>query len=407
MVNIAVLGYGTVGSGVVEVINTNHESINKRAGKEINIKYVLDLRDFEGDPVQKILVHDYDVILKDPEVDIVVEVMGGVEPAYTFTKQALLNGKSVCTSNKELVAKHGAELLAIAKEHKLNYLFEASVGGGIPIIRPLNSSLTADEITEITGILNGTTNYILTEMAEKGAAFEDVLKVAQEKGYAERNPEADVEGYDACRKIAILTSLVAGEQVDYEDIHTEGITKITETDFKYAKAMKASIKLLGMSKKVDGTFYSIVAPFMIGQQHPLIGVNGVFNGIFVHGNVLDDVMFYGRGAGKLPTASAVVSDVVDAVKHMHTNIMTIWEERKSNLGKFEDCENKFFVRMKDKGLDDDQMFGIKDAFGDVLYVKAPGVTDELAFVTNRMCEKDFADHIAKFEDVYSVIRVDF
>ncbi len=407
MVNIAVLGYGTVGSGVVEVINTNHESINKRAGKEINIKYVLDLRDFEGDPVQKILVHDYDVILKDPEVDIVVEVMGGVEPAYTFTKQALLNGKSVCTSNKELVAKHGAELLAIAKEHKLNYLFEASVGGGIPIIRPLNSSLTADEITEITGILNGTTNYILTEMAEKGAAFEDVLKVAQEKGYAERNPEADVEGYDACRKIAILTSLVAGEQVDYEDIHTEGITKITETDFKYAKAMKASIKLLGMSKKVDGTFYSIVAPFMIGQQHPLIGVNGVFNGIFVHGNVLDDVMFYGRGAGKLPTASAVVSDVVDAVKHMHTNIMTIWEERKSNLGKFEDCENKFFVRMKDKGLDDDQMFGIKDAFGDVLYVKAPGVTDELAFVTNRMREKDFADHIAKFEDVYSVIRVDF
>ena len=407
MVNIAVLGYGTVGSGVVEVINTNHESINKRAGKEINIKYVLDLRDFEGDPVQKILVHDYDVILKDPEVDIVVEVMGGVEPAYTFTKQALLNGKSVCTSNKELVAKHGAELLAIAKEHKLNYLFEASVGGGIPIIRPLNSSLTADEITEITGILNGTTNYILTEMAEKGAAFEDVLKIAQEKGYAERNPEADVEGYDACRKIAILTSLVAGEQVDYEDIHTEGITKITETDFKYAKAMKASIKLLGMSKKVDGTFYSIVAPFMIGQQHPLIGVNGVFNGIFVHGNVLDDVMFYGRGAGKLPTASAVVSDVVDAVKHMHTNIMTIWEERKSNLGKFEDCENKFFVRMKDKGLDDDQMFGIKDAFGDVLYVKALGVTDELAFVTNRMREKDFADHIAKFEDVYSVIRVDF
>ena len=407
MVNIAVLGYGTVGSGVVEVINTNHESINKRAGNEINIKYVLDLRDFEGDPVQKILVHDYDVILKDPEVDIVVEVMGGVEPAYTFTKQALLNGKSVCTSNKELVAKHGAELLAIAKEHKLNYLFEASVGGGIPIIRPLNSSLTADEITEITGILNGTTNYILTEMAEKGAAFEDVLKIAQEKGYAERNPEADVEGYDACRKIAILTSLVAGEQVDYEDIHTEGITKITETDFKYAKAMKASIKLLGMSKKVDGTFYSIVAPFMIGQQHPLIGVNGVFNGIFVHGNVLDDVMFYGRGAGKLPTASAVVSDVVDAVKHMHTNIMTIWEERKSNLGKFEDCENKFFVRMKDKGLDDDQMFGIKDAFGDVLYVKAPGVTDELAFVTNRMREKDFADHIAKFEDVYSVIRVDF
>lgn len=407
MVNIAVLGYGTVGSGVVEVINTNHDSINKRAGKEINVKYVLDLRDFEGDPVQEILVHDYDIILKDPDVDIIVEVMGGVDPAYTFTKQALLAGKSVCTSNKELVAKHGAELLAIAKENKLNYLFEASVGGGIPIIRPLNSSLTADEITEITGILNGTTNYILTEMAEKGAAFEDVLKDAQEKGYAERNPEADIEGYDACRKIAILTSLVAGAQVDYEDIHTEGITKITTADFQYAKALKASIKLLGTSKKINNTFYSMVAPVMIGQSHPLIGVNGVFNGIFVHGNVLDDVMFYGRGAGKLPTASAVVSDVVDAVKHMGTNIMTIWEERKTGLGDFEDFENKFFVRMKDKGLDDDQMLDIKNSFGDVLYVKAPEVKDELAFITKPMREGDFAEHIAKFEDVYSVIRVDF
>lgn len=407
MVNIAVLGYGTVGSGVVEVINTNHDSINKRAGKDINVKYVLDLRDFEGDPVQKILVHDFNIILEDPEVDIVVEVMGGVDPAYTFTKQALLAGKSVCTSNKELVAKHGAELLAIAKKNKLNYLFEASVGGGIPIIRPLNSSLTADEITEITGILNGTTNYILTEMSEKGSAFEDVLKDAQEKGYAERNPEADVEGHDACRKIAILTSLVAGEQVDYEDIYTEGITKITEVDFKYAKALNASIKLLGTSKKVDNTFYSMVAPVMIGQNHPLIGVNGVFNGIFVHGNVLDDVMFYGRGAGKLPTASAVVSDVVDAVKHMHTNIMTIWEERKSRLGKFEEFENKFFVRMKDKGLDDDQMLDIKNAFGNVLYVKAPDITDELAFITEPMREGDFAEHIKKFEDVYSVLRVDF
>lgn len=407
MVNIAVLGYGTVGSGVVEVINTNHDSINKKAGQDIQIKYVLDLRDFEGDPVQNILVHDYNIILKDPEVNIVVEVMGGVEPAYTFTKQALMAGKSVCTSNKELVAKHGAELLALAKKNQLNYLFEASVGGGIPIIRPLNSSLTADEITEITGILNGTTNYILTEMAEKGADFENVLKDAQEKGYAERNPEADIEGYDACRKIAILTSLVAGAQVDYEDVHTEGITKLTETDFKYAKALKASIKLLGTSQKIGDTYYSMVAPVMIGANHPLIGVSGVFNGIFVHGNVLDDVMFYGRGAGKLPTASAVVSDVVDAVKHMHTNIMTIWEERKTKLGAFEDFENRFFVRMKDKGLDDDQMFGIKESFGDVLYVKAPEVNDELAFITEPMREGDFAEHIARFEDVYSVIRVGF
>ena len=237
MIQVAVLGYGTVGSGVVEVINTNSSSINKKAGEEINIKYVLDLRDFPGDPVQEKIVHDFDIILNDPEIRIIAEVMGGVEPAYTFTKKALLAGKSVCTSNKELVARHGAELLQIARENNSNYLFEASCGGGIPIIRPLNSSLTADEIDEITGILNGTTNYILTEMFEKGSDFADVLKEAQDKGYAERNPEADVEGYDACRKIAILSSLAFGRQVSFEDIYTEGITGITAADIKYVKAM--------------------------------------------------------------------------------------------------------------------------------------------------------------------------
>lgn len=407
MVNIAVLGYGTVGSGVVEVIKKNQDIVNKRSGKDINIKYVLDLREFEGDPVQKILVHDFDVILNDKDVDVIVEVMGGVEPAYTFTKQALLAGKSVCTSNKELVAKHGAELLVIAKEKNLNYFFEAAVGGGIPIIRPLNTCLTADDITEITGILNGTTNYILTEMSQKGSAFEEVLSVAQELGYAERNPEADVEGYDACRKIAILTSLVVGEQVDYEDIHTEGITKISSVDFEYAKSLNASIKLLGMSKKMNGKFYSMVAPVMIGKKHPLIHVDDVFNGIFVHGNVLDDAMFYGRGAGKLPTASAVVADVVDAVKNLGVNVPVIWDEKKYELGAFDDFENKFFVRMKDKGLDDDQMMDILHSFGDVLYVKAPGIKDELAFITKPIKESVFAEGIAKFTDVYSVIRVDF
>ncbi len=407
MVNIAVLGYGTVGSGVVEVLNTNQSIVNKRSGKDIHIKYVLDLREFEDDPVQKILVHDYDVILKDKEVDVIVEVMGGLDPAYTFTKQALLAGKSVCTSNKELVAKHGAELLEIAKKHNVNYFFEAAVGGGIPIIRPLNTCLTADDITEITGILNGTTNYILTEMSEKGSAFEEVLLQAQKLGYAERNPEADIEGYDACRKIAILTSLVVGQQVDYEDIHTEGITRITSKDFQYAKSMNASIKLLGMTKKLNGKIYSMVAPVMIGKNHPLINVNGVFNGIFVHGNVLDDVMFYGRGAGKLPTASAVVADVVDAVKNLGVNVPVVWDEKKYELGAFDDFENKFFVRMKDKGLDDDQMMDILSNFGDVLYVKAQGITDELAFITKPIKESVFAEGIAKFTDVYNVIRVDF
>ncbi len=237
MINIAVLGYGTVGSGVVEVINTNQAIINKKAGKEINIKYVLDLRDFPGDPIQEKIVHDFDTILNDPEVKIVAEVMGGIEPAYTFVKKCLLAGKSVTTSNKALVAQHGAELLSIASENNINFLFEASVGGGIPIIRPLNSSITADRIDEITGILNGTTNYMLTKMFYEGANYDEVLKEAQEKGYAERNPEADVEGHDACRKIAILTSLISGNQVDFEDIYTEGITNISVEDMKYAKEL--------------------------------------------------------------------------------------------------------------------------------------------------------------------------
>ena len=250
--NIAVLGYGTVGSGVVEVLTTNRETITKRAGEAIDVKYVLDLRDFPGDPIQEKIVHDYQVILDDPEIKIIVEVMGGVEPAYTFVKKALQVGKSVSTSNKELVAKHGAELLALANEKNVNFLFEASVGGGIPIIRPLNSSLTADEIEEITGILNGTTNYMLTKMFYEGADYASVLKEAQDNGYAERNPEADVEGYDACRKIAILSSLISGQQVDFEDIYTEGITSITAEDIRYATAMNKSIKLLGNSSRGDG-----------------------------------------------------------------------------------------------------------------------------------------------------------
>ena len=305
MINIAVLGYGTVGSGVVEVIEKNKEMVNKKAAQELDIKYILDLRDFPNDPYGHKVIHDFNQILKDDTVTIVCETMGGTGAAYEFTKQALERGKSVCTSNKELVAKHGPELLSIAKAHSCNYLFEASVGGGIPIIRPLNYSLTAEKIEAITGILNGTTNYILSKMEREGADFEEVLKRAQEKGYAERNPEADVEGYDACRKIAILSSLMLGKNVDSEKIYTEGISKISAADFAYAKAAGKTIKLLARSKTVsEDEVLAMVAPFMIDKEHPLSMVNGVFNAVFVTGNMLGDSMYYGKGAGKLPTASA-------------------------------------------------------------------------------------------------------
>ena len=384
--NIAVLGYGTVGSGVVEVLTTNRETITKRAGEAIDVKYVLDLRDFPGDPIQEKIVHDYQVILDDPEVKIIVEVMGGVEPAYTFVKKALQVGKSVSTSNKELVAKHGAELLALANEKNVNFLFEASVGGGIPIIRPLNQSLTADEIDEITGILNGTTNYMLTKMDTAGADYDTVLKEAQDRGYAERHPEADVEGYDACRKIAILTSLAYGMQVDYEDIHTEGITHITETDFKYAKAMNMGIKLLGTSRREEGGLFALVAPMMIAHDHPLYSVNDVFNAILVKGNALGDVMFYGKGAGKLPTASAVVSDVVDEVKHMGTHIMTIWQPQKLHLVEYTLYKSRFFFCAKN-GTEDKA----RALFGDIAICHAEGVDGEYGFVTEPMTVGDFEE----------------
>lgn len=403
MVNIAVLGYGTVGSGVVEVLATNHDAIAKRAGEAINVKYVLDLRDFPGDPIQEKIVHDYQVILDDPDVKIVVEVMGGVEPACTFVRKALLSGKSVATSNKELVARHGAQLLEIARNHNVNFLFEASVGGGIPIIRPLNQSLTADEITEITGILNGTTNYMLTKMDRDGANYADVLKQAQEKGYAERNPEADVEGYDACRKIAILTSLAYGMQVDYEDIHTEGITQITDTDFKYAKLFGKSIKLLGTSRRGDQGVFALVAPMMIDEEDPLYSVNDVFNAILVKGNALGDVMFYGKGAGKLPTASAVVSDVVDEVKHMGTHIMTVWQTEKMDLADYDQYTSRFFVRVRDDIKECASQ--VQELFGDVEVCKPGDVSGEYGFITAPMTVKDFEERKARLAGFISRIFV--
>ncbi len=387
---IAVMGYGTIGSGVVEVLRINKEKIAKRAGEPVEVKYILDLREFPGDPMEDAIVHDYQTIAKDPEIGIVVETMGGVEPAYTFVKAMLEAGKQVTTSNKNLVAAKGAELIKIAREHGVNFQFEASVGGGIPIIRPLNKCLTADEIEEITGILNGTTNYMLTKMTDEGADFDEVLKDAQAKGYAEKDPTADIEGHDPCRKIAILTSLVAGKQIDFEDIHCEGITKITAVDIKYAKAMNRSIKLLASSKKVGDSYSCLVAPYMLKSTHPLCGVNGVFNGIFVRGNVLGDAMFYGSGAGKLPTASAVVADVVDMVKHQHTNIYIDWSQEKLEIVDYKDSVNAFFVRTSsDKAA-------VEAAFGNVEYVENVEA-GEIGFVTGEMTEAEFEEKSAKIE----------
>lgn len=404
MVNIAVLGYGTVGSGVVEVIDTNGTEIDKRAGDSINIKYVLDLRDFPGDRVEPILVHDFEVILNDPEIDVVVEVMGGVEPAYTFVKKSLIAGKSVCTSNKELVAAHGPELLSVAKKNNVNFLFEASVGGAIPVIRPLRSSLTADTILEIKGILNGTTNYILTQMEKEGWEFDKALKTAQELGYAERNPEADIEGYDSCRKIAILSSLAFGRNVNYEDIYTEGISKITATDIKYAEKLGGAIKLLASSTFEDGKHFAMVAPFIVPASHPLYSVSGVYNAIFVKGSQIGDIMFYGSGAGKLPTACAVVSDIVDAAKHIGKNINTLWSEDKLELTGTEDATRRFFVRVKAKrtGNEDE----VKNLFKDVKIVELAEFPDEFAFVTEKIPEKEFNELYEKIPGAAGRIRLE-
>lgn len=399
MIKVAILGYGTVGSGVFEIINENKELITANAGEEIDVKYVLDLREFPGDPCESVLVHDYNVILNDPEVEVVIEVMGGLKPAYDFVKSALLAKKSVCTSNKELVAKYGAELIKIAQSNNRNFLFEAAVGGGIPIIRPMNMHITADKICEITGILNGTTNYILTKMDKEGADFDSTLKKAQELGYAERNPEADIEGYDAVRKIAILASLANGKTVNFEEIYTEGISKITAEDFKYAKKMGRSIKLLGKCKNEDTGIVCSVAPRLLAPDHLLYNVSGVTNGILVRGNMVGDLVFIGSGAGKLPTASAVVSDVVDSVRHLNVSTTVMWKEEKLEVEDFSKSKKKFFVRTT-KSKEE-----VEAVFGNVEYIDA-GISGEIGFATEKLSEQDFDAKAEKLGNVISRIRIE-
>lgn len=382
MVNVAILGYGVVGSGVYEVIRKNEKSIEKKTGgKAIRVTHILDLRDFPDHEQPELFTKNFDDIINDPDVSIVVEVMGGLSPAYEYSKAALLAGKNVVTSNKALVAEHGTELMAIAKENNINYLFEASVGGGIPIIRPLSQCLLANEIEEIYGILNGTTNYILTKMITDGADFESALAEAQRLGYAERNPEADVEGHDACRKIAILASLASGKFVDWKLVKTEGITKITRSDVAFAAKYHAVIKLIGFAKlSEDGKVYIRVCPMVIPETNQLADVNGVFNAILVKGDSIGDVMFYGRGAGKLPTASAVVADVIDAAKHIHTNKLMTWKKVDEDfLVDPDTVASRFFVRTSDATV-------IRDFEG---AEDLGGADGEWFFITQMLPEADF------------------
>ena len=395
---IAVMGYGTIGSGVVTVLKTNRDVIAERVGEPIEVARVLDLRDFTGDPIAELIVHDYKDIADDPEIRMVVETMGGVEPAYTFVKAMLEAGKHVTTSNKALVADRGADLIRTAREHNVNFTFEASVGGGIPIIRPILKCLTGDVIEEISGIVNGTTNYMLTKMAAEGSDFDDVLKEAQDKGYAEKDPTADIEGHDAQRKIAILTSLVAGAQIDYQDIPTEGITRLSAVDMKYACVMKRVIKLVATSKKSGDTYSARVAPFMLPEGHPLYHVDDVFNAIMVHGNMLGDGMFYGSGAGSLPTASAVVGDLVDMAKHIDKNVPIRWDEKKLVLADEKNDRYRYFIRTSDSRTD------IEAVFDSPEYVDA-GVDGETGFVTGEITEGEFIKKSKELIDVRSCIRL--
>ncbi|MEG1190966.1 MAG: homoserine dehydrogenase [Oscillospiraceae bacterium] len=379
MAKIAICGYGIVGSGVAEVISENADSIARNAAEDISIKYILDKRAFPGDPFEKLIVNDFSIIENDPEVSIVVETMGGLGVAYEFTKRALLSGKNVVTSNKELVASKGHELIAIAKERNLNYLFEASVGGGIPIIRPITQCLAANRLDAVYGILNGTTNYILSEMIQKGASFEDALASAQSKGYAERDPSADIDGLDAARKICILSDLCFGKHMNPDDIKTQGIRGVTNADVLYAKGLNCKIKLLGRGLRTShDTATAYVAPHLVSNSSLLSNVDGVMNGIVVHGNALGNAMFYGAGAGARPTASAVVADVIDAVKHSHARKYLDWDD--APQGYFTDSSlvpSRFYVR----AVTSLQQIGW--AFGKVNFVTYPGAPeDEYGFSTD-------------------------
>ena len=404
------MGYGTVGSGVAEVIANNHESIVKKSSQpELEVKYILDLRDFPGDVNEKKMIKDFNIILNDPEVAVVVETMGGLHPAYEFVSSCLSAGKSVVTSNKELVAAKGDELLKIAKDKNVNFLFEASVGGGIPIIRPISQCLAANRIDEIAGILNGTTNFILTMMIDKNMSFEDALKLAQDNGYAEKDPTADVEGHDACRKICILAALCFGKHVYPKDVHTEGITKITLTDVEYVRSWGGVIKLIARASRVgEDKISAIVSPALVKNSSQLAGVNDVFNAILVRGDATGDVVFYGKGAGKLPTASAVVADVLDCARHMTERKDFGWESGTDNyVVDYTELETALYVRAETSDKEKSEK-DIVSVFGKAEILERAGAPEnEIAFVTPWASEKELEAKLKTVSslNVLSKIRV--
>lgn len=399
----AIMGYGTIGSGVAKVLSENAAIISRRAGEPIELKYVLDLRDFSGDPIQPLIVHDYKKIVYDPEIKLVVETMGGVEPAYTFVKAMLTHGKHVATSNKALVAAKGAELIQIAADNHVNFMFEASVGGGIPIIRPILKCTTGDVLEKVYGIVNGTTNYMLTKMAADGAAYDDVLKEAQEKGYAEKDPTADIEGHDPCRKIAILASLVTGGNVKFKQVPCEGISGIDTMDMEYARQLHCKIKLLGVCRhdQETGKVYVRTAPYLVRHGHPLYGVHDVFNGVLVRGNMVGDLMFYGSGAGKLPTASAVVSDVVECVQNAGHTINIGLSNSDADLFDPMDWEDRYFVRIRKQDL-----VRATELFGsEIRIVVNENAPEEFAFVTPLIAERDFEEKVKQIPSFMKSIRI--
>lgn len=407
---VAVMGYGTVGSGVVEVLSKNHESIVKRSTQDsLEVKYILDLRDFPGDPNEDKFIKDFNVILNDADVKVVVETMGGLHPAFEFVSSLLQAGKSVVTSNKELVAAKGYELLNLAKEQNVNFLFEASVGGGIPIIRPITQCLAANEIDEIAGILNGTTNFILTMMIEKHMRFEDALKLAQDNGYAEKDPTADIEGHDACRKICILASLCFGKHVYPDSVYTEGISKITARDVAYVQDFGGVIKLLGRSKRLEnGQITAMVSPAVVMDGSQLASVRDVFNAIMVRGDAIGDVVFYGKGAGKLPTASAVVADVIDCAKHVVRRKAFGWGANVENyVADYRLQETALYIRLETEDRNA-ALSAVEAQFGKVKVLSCEDAPDtELAFVTGTDTEQALREKLSAVEgcEVLSLIRV--